>query len=371
MEPKHSLLQRLGLFTATTIVIGSMIGSGIFKKSASMSADLGAPGVGLIIWLVAGLISLIGALTNAEVAGILPRAGGQYVYFREMYGNFFAFLYGWSVFSVIQTASIAAIAYVFSGYLEYFFKAPQLSPDWEAWGFSLKWGEQVLLDCYPLKDIGLKMMTIILVMFLSVVNYFGVVFGGVVQNVFTILKNVALAFIVVLAFIMGAGSVSNFSPFVNTAFQYPAGSLLGGIVLALSGAFWAYDGWNNINSLCAEVKEPQRNIPKAMTFGMCFVIAVYLLVNLAYFYVLPVDVIMKLSFLASDVMQKAVGGWGGAFVAVAVMVSTFGTTNGTILVSARVYYAMAKDGLFFKKIEDVHHKYRTTGGSIIIQGIWA
>jgi APA family basic amino acid/polyamine antiporter len=134
-----------------------------------------------------------------------------------MYGNFFAFLYGWSVFSVIQTASIAAIAYVFSGYLEYFFQAPHLSPDWEAWGFSLKWGEQVLLDCYPLKDIGLKMMTIILVMFLSVVNYFGVVFGGIVQNVFTILKNVALAFIIVVALIFGAGSVSNFSPFINSA----------------------------------------------------------------------------------------------------------------------------------------------------------
>jgi basic amino acid/polyamine antiporter, APA family len=371
MENKHSLIRKLGLFTAVTIVVGSMIGSGIFKKSASMSGELGAPGIVLVIWLVAGIISLIGALTNAEVAGILPRAGGQYVYFREMYGRFFAFLYGWSVFSVIQTASIAAIAYVFSGYLEYFFPAPHLSPEWEAWGFSIKWGEQVLLDCYPLKDIGLKMMTILLIIFLSTVNFFGVAFGGIVQNVFTILKNVAIAFIVVLALTLGAGSVSNFSPFVNSAFQFPAGSLLGGIVLALSGAFWAYDGWNNITYLGAEVKDAQRNIPKAMMFGMFFVITVYLLVNLAYFYVLPVDAIASSSFLASDVMQKAVGGWGGAFVAIAVMVSTFGTTNGTILVSARVYYAMAKDGLFFKKLEDVHHKYKTPGTSIIIQGLWA
>lgn len=371
MENKHSLIRKLGLFTAVTIVVGSMIGSGIFKKSASMSGDLGAPGIVLVIWLIAGIISLIGALTNAEVAGILPRAGGQYVYFREMYGRFFAFLYGWSVFSVIQTASIAAIAYVFSGYLEYFFPAPHLSPEWEAWGFSIKWGEQVLLDCYPLKDIGLKMMTILLIIFLSTVNFFGVVFGGIVQNVFTVLKNVAIAFIVVLALTLGAGSVSNFSPFVNSAFQFPAGSLLGGIVLALSGAFWAYDGWNNITYLGAEVKDAQRNIPKAMMFGMFFVITVYLLVNLAYFYVLPVEQIAASSFLASDVMQKAVGGWGGAFVAIAVMVSTFGTTNGTILVSARVYYAMAKDGLFFKKLEDVHHKYKTPGTSIIIQGLWA
>lgn len=371
MEQKHSLVHRLGLFTAFAIVIGSMIGSGIFKKSASMSGELGAPGIVLMIWLVAGLISLIGALTNAEVAGMLPRAGGQYVYFREMYGDFTAYLYGWAIFAVIQTGSIASIAYVFSGYLEYFFPAPHLSPDWEAWGFSIQWGEQVLLDLYPLKDIGLKMVTIILIMFLSTVNFFGVAFGGIVQNVFTVLKNLAIAFIVVLALTMGAGSVANFSPFVNSAFQFPSGSLLGGIVLALSGAFWAYDGWNNITYLGGEVKQPQKNIPKAMIFGMSFVIAVYLLVNLAYFYVLPVEAIASSSFLASDVMRAAVGDWGGAFVAVAVMVSTFGTTNGTILVSARVYYAMAKDGLFFKKLEDVHHKYKTPGTSILIQGLWA
>jgi APA family basic amino acid/polyamine antiporter len=368
---KHSLVKRLGLFTAVTIVIGSMIGSGIFKKSTAMSTELGAPGIVLAIWLIAGIISLIGALTNAEVAGILPRAGGQYVYFREMYGKFFSYLYGWSIFSVIQTASIAAIAYVFSGYLEYFFPMPHLSPDWEAWGFSLKWGDQVLLDLYLLKDIGLKLTTVTLILFLSTVNYFGVVFGGVVQNVFTVLKNIAIAFIVVLALTMGVGSVSNFSPFVNSAFEFPAGSLIGAIVLALSGAFWAYDGWNNITYLGGEVKEPQKNIPKAMIFGMFFVITVYLLVNLAYFYVLPVDAIANSSFLASDVMKAVVGDWGGAFVAIAVMVSTFGTTNGTILVSARVYYAMAKDGLFFRKLEDVHHRYKTPGVSIIIQGLWA
>jgi APA family basic amino acid/polyamine antiporter len=371
MESKNTLLQKLGLFTAITVVVGSMIGSGIFKKSAPMAAELGAPGIVMLIWLIAGAVSLIGALTNAEIAGMLPRAGGQYVYFREMYGNFTAYLYGWSIFSVIQTGSIASIAYVFSGYMEYFFPAPHFSPEWENWGFSLQWGEQVILDLYPLKDIGLKMLTIILIMFLTTVNYFGVVFGGIVQNVFTVLKNIAIAFIVVLAFTVGAGSAEHFSPFVNAAYQYPSGSLLGGIILALSGAFWAYDGWNNITYLGAEVKSPQRNIPKAMIFGMCFVISVYLLVNLAYFYVLPVDVIKDSSILAADVMKSAVGNWGGAFVAIAVMVSTFGTTNGTILVSARVYYAMAKDGLFFRKLENVHHKYRTPASSIMIQGIWA
>lgn len=371
MKQTHTLLQRLGLFTAITVVVGSMIGSGIFKKSTSMSFELGAPGILLLIWLIAGMISMIGALTNAEVAGILPRAGGQYAYFKEMYGNFFAYLYGWSIFSVIQTGSIAAIAYVFSGYLEYFFPAPRLSSEWEAWGFSLKWGEQTILDLYPLKDIGLKMMTIILILFLSTVNYFGVIFGGIVQSTFTILKNLAIAFIVIIAFIFGSGSVVNFSPFVDNSYSFPSGSLLGAIILALSGAFWAYDGWNNITYLGAEVKQPQKNIPRAMMIGMGFVILVYMFINLAYLYILPVNEIQKSSFLAADVMQRVVGDWGGAFVAIAVMVSTFGTTNGTILVSARVYYAMAKDGLFFRKLEDVHHKYRTPGVSIIIQGLWA
>lgn len=366
-----SLLQKLGLFTAVTIVIGSMIGSGIFKKSAPMAAELGAPGILLFIWIIAGVITLIGALTNAEITGLLPRAGGQYVYFREMYGNFIGYIYGWSVFSVIQTGSIAAIAYIFSNYLEYFFPAPHLSPDWEAWGFSIPVAGVSVLDCYPLKDIGLKLMTIFLILFLSTVNYLGVIFGGMVNNIFTTLKSAAIAFIVILALTAGAGSTAHFSPFVSTAFNYPSGTLLGAIILALSGAFWAYDGWNNITYLGAEVKQPQKNIPRALIIGVGFVIVVYTIVNIAYLYILPVETIAGSTLLASDVMKTIVGNWGGAFVAIAVMVSTFGTTNGTILASARVYYAMAKDGLFFKKLEDVHHKYRTPGPSIIVQGIWA
>jgi APA family basic amino acid/polyamine antiporter len=373
VEKQHqpSLLQKLGLFTAITVVVGSMIGSGIFKKSATMSADLGAPGIMLLVWLIAGLVTLMGALSNAEVAGILPRAGGQYVYFREMYGNFTAYLYGWSTFSVIQTGSIAAIAYIFSSYLEYFFPAPHLSPEWEAWGFSIPIQGVSVLDCYPLKDIGLKLMTIILVMFLTVVNYFGVVFGGMVQNAFTLLKTLAVAFIVIVAIAAGAGSGSNFSPLVDSSFSYPSGSLIGAIVLALSGAFWAYDGWNNITYLGAEVRQPQKNVPKAMMIAVGFVILVYLAVNFAYLYILPVGKMAESSLVAADVMKIVVGDWGGAFVAIAVMVSTFGTTNGTILASARVYYAMAKDGMFFRKLEDVHHKYRTPGVSILIQGVWA
>lgn len=366
-----NLLQKLGLFTAITITIGSMIGSGIFKKSAPMSVELGAPGIIMAIWVIAGLVTLIGALTNSEVAGLLPRAGGQYVYFREMYGKFTGYLYGWSIFSVIQTGSIAAIAYIFSNYCKYFFPDLHLSQGWEPWGFSIPIAGVNVLDLYPLKDFGLKLMTISLIMFLSIVNYFGVVFGGMVNNIFTTLKSAAIAFIVIFAFFVGHGNSANFSPLLNNSFSYPSGSLLGGIILALSAAFWAYDGWNNITYLGAEIKQPQKNIPRALLFGVGFVIIVYTVVNLAYFYILPVGVVAKSNLLASDVMTSIVGNWGGAFVAVAVMISTFGTTNGTILSSARVYYAMAKDRLFFRKLEDVHHKYRTPGASILVQGMWA
>lgn len=366
-----SLLQKLGLFTAVTVVVGSMIGSGIFKKSATMSAELGAPGLLLLVWLGAGVVTLIGALTNAEVSGILPRAGGQYVYFREMYGKFTAYLYGWSTFSVIQTASIAAIAYIFSEYLGNFFTMPHLPQRLEEWGFSIPIQGVSVLDCYPLKDIGVKFTTIFLIMFLSIINYFGVVLGGAVQNIFTLLKSAAIAFIVIFAFGAGNGFVSNYTPVINSSFNYPSGSLIGAIVLALSGAFWAYDGWNNITYLGAEIREPQKNIPKAMMIAVGFVIFVYMAVNFAYIYIMPVNKMAESSLIAADVMNLVVGNWGGAFVAIAVMISTFGTTNGTILASARVYYAMAKDRMFFKRLEKVHHEYRTPAISILVQGIWA
>ena len=297
----HSLLQKLGLFTAVTITVGSMIGSGIFKKSSPMSLELGAPGILIAIWVFAGLMTLIGALTNAEVTGLMPRAGGQYVYFREMYGKFTGYLYGWSIFSVIQTGLIAAIAYIFSNYLEYFFPAPHFSQQWEQWGFSIPVASVSVLDCYPLKDIGLKLMTVVLIMFLSLVNYFGVVFGGVVNNIFTTLKSAAIAFIVIIAFCIGKGSASNFTPFINSLFQYPSGTILGGIILALSGAFWAYDGWNNITYLGSEIKEPQKNIPRALVIGVLFVIIVYALVNLAYFYILPAEQVGKSTLIASKI----------------------------------------------------------------------
>jgi APA family basic amino acid/polyamine antiporter len=366
-----TLVQRLGLFTAITIVIGSMIGSGIFKKTAVMSHDLGAPGVLLLVWVVAGLVTLVGALTNAEVAGVLPRAGGQYIYFKEMYGDFVAYLYGWSVFAVIQTGSIAAIAYVFSGYLEYFVPAPHLGAEWEAWGFSLPIAGVSVLDCYPLRDIGLKAVTILLILFLSTVNYLGVLFGGTVNNVFTVLKCLALVFIVGAAFLWSGGSTGHFQPLVSSTFEYPEGTLLGAFVLSLSAAFWAYDGWNNITYLGAEVREPQRNVPKAMIIGIGFVVVVYVLVNLAYLYVLPVERMAGSTLVASDVMSAVVGGWGGAFVAVAVMVSTFGTTNGTILASARVYYAMAREGMFFRTVGEVHPRHGTPARAILVQALWA
>ncbi len=360
------LLSSLGLYTTVAIVIGAMVGSGIFKKPATMSSQLGSPEWLIAIWLIAGVITLFGALTNAEVAGLIPETGGQYKYFRAMYGDFFAFLYVWSMFAVVQTGSIASITYVFSEYTEFFWQIPRFAQGIE---------QSVVLyipgigEIYPLYDIGVKLLTIFVVWFLTIVNYFGVKFGGGVSAAFTTLKIGAIAALVLFGFLSGNGSTSHFTqaaPFYTA----PQFSLFAGIIMALSGAFWAFDGWNNITYIAGEVRKPQKNIPKALFLGTLIVIIVYMIVNLAFLYVLPVGEMAKSTLVASDVAMKAFGSFGAGFVAAAVMVSTFGTSNGTIMVSARLYFAMSRDRLFFRPIGNVHRKYKTPAFSLMIQAAW-
>jgi len=363
---QHSaeLAQRLGLWTAVSIVIGSVIGSGIFLKPASMAARLGDPGLLILVWIITGVMTLFGALTNAEIAGMIHAAGGQYVFFRRIYNDFIGFIYGWAVFLVIQTGSIASIAVAFGKYLGFFFPLPHLSPVLEAFTISIPF----IGDILPLADIGTKLAAIAVILFLMTVNYFGVAFGGFVQNLFTSLKVLAIGAIVILGFAIGHGSTSHFFPLFATA----AGTgMIGLVTLSMADAFWAYDGWNNVTYVAAEIKNPQRNVPLALAIGTLAVIGIYVLTNLAYLYVLPIGVMAGSQLVAADVAQKFLGNHGAEFVAAAVLISTFGTVNGTSLASARVYYAMAKDRLFFRKIADVHPKYRTPGTSLVLQGIWA
>ncbi len=369
------LLREIGLIAAVAFAIGSVIGSGIFKKPGVMASQLESPLLLLLVWVVAGLMTLFGTLSIAEIAGMFPQAGGQYIYFNKSYGDFAGYLYGWAVFIVIQTGSIASIAYVFSDSLGYFFTFPRLGPAWESFALHIPWVGAIT----PFKFIGLKGCTILLILFLTIINYLGVRFGSAIQIVFTGLKIAVILAIVALAFTIGDGNLANFS---QSAVSFSGGGtpVFLAFIVAMAGAFWAYDGWINLTYLAGEIKNPQKNMPRAMIIATVVFISVYLLINLAYFYIIPAKV-MGAKYLAAeatgqsylvatDVASSFLGGWGGSLIAVAIMISTFGTVNGTLMMSARVYYAMAKEKLFFRRLQNVHPRFRTPGPSLIVQGVW-
>lgn len=364
------LLTKLGLFTALMIVISSMIGSGIFKKIAPMAGELNSGGLILICWLVAGLITLLGSATNAEIAGLIAEPGGQYVYFKKMYGKGFAFLYGWSCFSVIQSASIASIGYVFSESVNAILPLPRLSGSLESFSiFGL---------FTPLDNFGVKALTITTIIFLTGANYIGVVIGGYINNVFTVLKVLGIVIIIILGLTISGGQIENAGPLLEapgTEYSSSLG-LFGAMFAAMLGAFWAYDGWNNIGYLGGEVKNPKRNIPIALFIGVSIVIVVYMITNFTFLYVMPVDEIVNIaktenSIIAVEVIRKFLGTEGAFLISVLIMVSTFGTTNGSVLASPRIYFAMARDKVFFKSAGNCHSKFRTPHTSLLIQGVWS
>lgn len=371
MEPStqkhgHALLPSLGLFTTLSIVVGAVIGSGIFKKPASMAGQLGSPELLIGVWVLAGIVTLFGALTNAEIAGMISRTGGQYIFFQRMYGNFMAYLYGWAVFAIIQTGSIASITYVFSQYFEEFFPLMRLSEDTVQ---SVVIHIPFIGVIKPLADFGVKLLTIGVIVGLTAANYLGVRFGGTIQNIFTVMKVAAMLFLVAAGFLVGSGSVSHFT--LDAATGVPSGGpLVLALVAALSGAFWAYDGWNNITYIAGEVREPQRTIPRALLFGTLIIISVYVLINLAYLYLLPIDTMAASQLVATDAARAIFSDKGAGLIAAAVMISTFGTANGTILASARVYFAMARERMFFPSIGAIHPKFRTPGNALILQAVW-
>lgn len=367
---KHGLLRKLGLWTAFLVVMSSMIGSGIFKKTAPMAVELESGGLLLICWLIAGFITLMGAATNAEVAGLIAEPGGQYVYFKEMYGKPFAFLYGWSCFSVIQSASIASIGYVFAESVNAIVQLPTLSQDLASISiFGL---------FYPLDNFGVKALTILTIIFLTTANYLGVVFGGYINNTFTVLKVIGILTIIVLGLLLSNGSTENIAPLLeNPNANYGTSlGLFGAMFAAMLGAFWAYDGWNNIGYLGGEVKDAKRNIPIALFGGVSAVIIIYMLTNFVFLYVMPVEEIMQIanvpnSIIGVEIMRKFMGNGGAFFISILIMVSTFGTTNGSILASSRIYFAMARDKLFFKSAAFSHPKFKTPYISLLIQGVWS
>ncbi len=367
---RSGLLARLGLFTATMIVMGNMVGSGIFKKSAPMADELQSAGLLLACWLIAGLVSLCGALANAEIAGMIAEPGGQYSFFKKMYGRGFAWIYGWAGFVVIQSASISSIAYVFGESANSLLVFPRLSPEWEH--------VSVLGVFYPFDNIGVKGFTIITLLFLTMVNYFGVVFGGFVANLTMCMKLLGIGLVVVLGLLWSGGSLGNVSPLLASPEAHYGTSLglFGAMFAAMLGAFWAYDGWNNVTYLGAEVRNPKRNIPLALVLGVGGVVVVYALVNLVYLYVMPLNEMAEVaktqnSIIGVEVMRKAYGGGAATLVAVLILLSTFGATNCQLMPPSRMFFSMARERLFFKMAAKCHPQHRTPSNALLLQGAWS
>lgn len=361
-----TLLPTLGLFSTIMLVVGGVIGSGIFRKPGVMASQLGSPEILLLVWVLAGVITLFGALTNAEIAGMIPETGGQYVYFERMYGGFFAFVYGWALFAVIQCGSIAAVAYVFAEYSTQFVHLPELSANIAAWSFPLPF----IGDISPFKEFWTKCLAAAVIILLTAINYVGVKFGGIVQNIFTVAKVGAMFALMLGAFLLPTGgSFSHFTTQSATV-QLIGLALFAGIAAALQGAFWAYDGWNKITYIAGEVKQPQRNIPLGLIWGMVIVTGIYLLMNVAYAYVLPIEEMAKSKLVAADVAEKIFPG-GRRWIAAAVMVSTFGATSAIILATARVYFSMARMNVFPRFLGNVHPRFHTPAASLVVQGIWS
>lgn len=356
------LVRGLTLTDATSLVVGTIIGTGIFLKTTVMTQQVGSPEIVLLVWVAAGLLSLAGALTYAELGAMMPKAGGEYVYLRTAYGDLPAFLYGWMRFAVGATGSIAALG---AGFAIFFTALFGLNAPWYQHTFRLFSGEFVWRFGWA------QIVAVLIIAVFSIINCGGVVFGGYTQRVLTAGK--VFGIVVIIA------GVYLFTPGVSWQqlsgeFRTQNLSAIQAFGAAMLAALWAYDGWNNMPMAAGEIEQPGRNVPRALIFGSLAVLAVYLLINLAYFHALPINEIATAN-VGSPVATKAVatflGPTGATFVALAIMISIIGTLNGSILTNSRVPYAMAKDGLFPKQIAELNETSRVPVRSIVIQAIWA
>lgn len=359
------LKQTIGLWPAVSIIIGSIIGSGVFMKPSTMAAQLGSPLWLAAVWIIAGIFSLIGALIYAEVGAMLPETGGQYVYFRHMYGKFIAFLYGWAAFAVINTASVAAIAFVCAQYADYFLHLPRLAPAME---HSFVLHLPFLGNLYLLENLGVKILAAVLVILLTLLNYISVKAGSALQVVSTLVKMLVIGALVFGIFFSGKGNAGNF---VHAMYPKEGMGLLSGLVGALTGAFMAYDGWINITFVGGEISNPQKIIPRSLFIGVFACIIVYILVNQAYLYILPVEKIAASSLVASDAISVALGSTSGAIVAAMIVICTIGAINGNVMSNARVTYAMGIDKIFFTWTGKEHPRFSTPGNALLLHGVWS
>jgi len=366
MAQKTPEQKTIGFGAATAVAVGSIIGSGIFMKPAVMALQVASPIWLLVVWIVGGIFSLFGALIYAELGCMFPQTGGLYVYLRLMYGDFVAFLYGWAAFTVINTASVAAISFVCAQYADFFAHLPRLDHATEQ---AVIWHIPFLGNLYPLDNMGVKLLAIALVLVLTFVNYLSVRAGSALQLISTLIKIVVVVVLVAGIFYSGNGTTANFiQPSAHPLHGWP---LMGGLVAALTGAFMAYDGWINVTFIGGEIHNPQKNIFRSLVTGVFVCIIIYLLINQAYLYVLPVDKMATSNLVASDAIATALGKTSGAIVAALIVICTFGAVNGNTMANSRVTYAMGKDGLFLRSAGKEHPRFRTPGNALWLHGIWA
>jgi APA family basic amino acid/polyamine antiporter len=380
-QTSTELVKSLNLFDCTTIVMGSMIGSGIFIVSAEVGREVGSPGLLLMAWVVSGLMTVAGAITYGELAAMMPHAGGQYVYLREAFNPLAGFLYGWTLFLVIQTGTVAAVAVAFAKFLGIF--VPSISAEHLVLNLGSVtvpvWGHVLALTVSTQ-----QVVAIFCLLFLAIINIFGLRTGAWLQNIFTTLKVAALLGLVGVGLWWGVSH-----PPASSAHGFFEGAhwdlaTLTVLSVALVGPLFSSDAWNNVTFTGAEIINPKRNLPLALFLGTFTVCVVYLFCNWSYLRILPFygsphgvgPLARGLQFAAEDrvgtaAMQVVLGSAGEGLMAAAIIISTFGCANGLTLAGARVYYAMAKDRLFFRSVAKVNPRYHTPAVSLMIQAVWA
>ena len=370
---KISLVRGLGLLAAISIIIGNVVGTGVFLKARVMTCNVGDPKWVIIAWIAAGILSLAGALTYAELAAMKPEAGGEYVFLRDGYGRIWSFLYGWMQIFIAKTGSQAAVAVAFAIFLNDFI------------GGSLKqtlWQTEIFGYQYELTT--LQIIAVLLIAIITVINCASVSVGGGIATFLTVIKIALVLLVGIGAFLLADGSFAHFAQTnqggacesVAEAARYGVAgtTFAAGFAAAMLGALWGYDGWNNLTLVAGEVKNPQRNIPLALIGGTIAIILLYVFVNIAYFYVLdPTQIasVSKDSSVAKEVAIRFLGAGAVVLMTGGLMASSVGTLHTSILTGSRVPFAMARDGLMFKVFGGISQKTRVPVGALVVQGIWA
>jgi APA family basic amino acid/polyamine antiporter len=359
---KPQLLRVLGLKEGLAIHISAIIGSGIFVVPAAIAGHLHSMGLIAVVWVLGGLLSLFGALTVAELSSLLPSAGGPYIYLRESFGRVWGYMFSWNHFFINTAGALAAIAVAFASYLAYFF--PFLSPERAL----LSWSTTILGAPVEITARPTQVVAMVVIGIATIVNVRGVRLGGWVTNIFTSAKVFALLTLIVAVFTSGKGSAANFAPWWP---EHWSSGLTSAFGLAMISVLWSYEGWTTVTQSAGEIVNPEKNIPRSLLFGTLAIILLYLGVNLAYVYVIPIGQMAGSSRIAADAASVVLGPFGTSLIIVGILCSTFGTINNSFLSDARSMYAAGADSSFAPSFGKIHPRFRTPYVTLIALGVWS